>query len=341
MVKIRNVFGDRYSGQQGQAGVYANWKGIQYRRSYVIPANPRTTKQQTIRGYFAAAVDEFHNWLTYAKQAYNYLAATLRMSGYNLWVSRYVASQAAGLPAPTRPRYGLKQFGTSKTTVTDEALPGTGKGPHTLDHKPIVVKSLKGYSPAGGNPAMGAYVDIDRGLVRIVTNITNKLVIAYTAGGRVVDYELLDSDGVTASEASPAQYEVTFWPIDLGSVKIYDTTATQAEDLDAADQIESMEIDLRNGKVYIDKTSPDAAGTVDYEYYVGLGDVRMLVTKADTSFKTWLGYSDNDGFLFLAQTIEDENYDVTMEKGGYQTIIWANRACSKVTEDEFILMTAV
>ncbi|GAI60341.1 unnamed protein product [marine sediment metagenome] len=51
MVKIINIFGDVYSGQAGKAGVFAKWKGRQYRRKYVIPANPKTTMQLLVRGY--------------------------------------------------------------------------------------------------------------------------------------------------------------------------------------------------------------------------------------------------------------------------------------------------
>lgn len=44
-------FGAR--GQIGKAMVTANWRGIDYARQYVIPANPRTTAQQANRGRFA------------------------------------------------------------------------------------------------------------------------------------------------------------------------------------------------------------------------------------------------------------------------------------------------
>ena len=41
------------SGQIGKAMVVASWKGIDYARQYVVPANPRTTAQQTNRTRFA------------------------------------------------------------------------------------------------------------------------------------------------------------------------------------------------------------------------------------------------------------------------------------------------
>lgn len=40
------------SGQIGNAQVYGSWRGVQYARRYVVPANPRTTAQQETRGVF-------------------------------------------------------------------------------------------------------------------------------------------------------------------------------------------------------------------------------------------------------------------------------------------------
>ncbi len=41
-------------GQLGKTAVYASWKGIPYVRRYVIPANPRTTRQVVVRNLFKA-----------------------------------------------------------------------------------------------------------------------------------------------------------------------------------------------------------------------------------------------------------------------------------------------
>ncbi len=41
------------SGQIGKAMVAAKWRGVQYVREYVVPANPRTVAQQEIRTLFA------------------------------------------------------------------------------------------------------------------------------------------------------------------------------------------------------------------------------------------------------------------------------------------------
>jgi len=39
-------------GQLAKTAVYSSWKGIPYARRYVIPANPKTTRQQVTRNYF-------------------------------------------------------------------------------------------------------------------------------------------------------------------------------------------------------------------------------------------------------------------------------------------------
>ncbi len=41
-------------GQLGKTAVYSTWKGIPYVRRYVIPANPRTTRQVVTRNLFKA-----------------------------------------------------------------------------------------------------------------------------------------------------------------------------------------------------------------------------------------------------------------------------------------------
>jgi len=40
------------AGQLGKALVYADWKGIPYARTYVIPENPNSANQQEVRGIF-------------------------------------------------------------------------------------------------------------------------------------------------------------------------------------------------------------------------------------------------------------------------------------------------
>ncbi len=48
------------SGAIGKTIVYFGWKGLDVAREYVIPANPKTTAQNTQRGYIIAAVAAIH-----------------------------------------------------------------------------------------------------------------------------------------------------------------------------------------------------------------------------------------------------------------------------------------
>jgi len=48
------------SGALGKALVFFGWKGLDVVREYVIPANPKTTAQNTQRGYLTAAVAMIH-----------------------------------------------------------------------------------------------------------------------------------------------------------------------------------------------------------------------------------------------------------------------------------------
>ncbi len=90
MVKITNVFGDSYSGTVAKTGVYSKWHGIQYRRKHVIPHNPRTTKQTTVRMNFANAVSHWRTaFNSLDKLAYKFLASGKAMSGFNLFVERW------------------------------------------------------------------------------------------------------------------------------------------------------------------------------------------------------------------------------------------------------------
>jgi len=89
MAKVKGpLFSLSASGQIAKTLVFGDWKGIDIVRKYVIPANPNTAAQQTQRGYFGAAVDEWHTdgfsaidvaaWNLYA------LAQKVAASGFNM-----------------------------------------------------------------------------------------------------------------------------------------------------------------------------------------------------------------------------------------------------------------
>jgi len=87
-------------GQLAETLVYFPWKGIECVRTYVIPANPNTADQQTQRGYFTNAIDDWHDVPLDADDvtAWNRAASALTrpMSGFNAFVSAHVDLQVAG-----------------------------------------------------------------------------------------------------------------------------------------------------------------------------------------------------------------------------------------------------
>lgn len=93
-MKIKNVFGNEYSGTIGDCITASVWKGIRYIRKWFKPTNPRTGLQVDQRELFTQAVDEWQNLSALQKEAYDRVA--VKMSGYNLYVKRFVEDALAG-----------------------------------------------------------------------------------------------------------------------------------------------------------------------------------------------------------------------------------------------------
>ncbi len=93
------LFSISASGALAKTLVYGAWKGIDYVRQYVIPANPKTEDQQEQRGFFTTAIDAWHvdgytkddvtAWNLYA------LAQKIAASGFNMFVKLYVLAKVA------------------------------------------------------------------------------------------------------------------------------------------------------------------------------------------------------------------------------------------------------
>jgi len=79
------LFSFNASGKLANALVYFGWKGLDCVRSYVIPANPKPTAQNTQRGYVTAAVTAIHVAQGLAADAW----ASLDSMAYALWGSCY------------------------------------------------------------------------------------------------------------------------------------------------------------------------------------------------------------------------------------------------------------
>ncbi|MBA7524656.1 hypothetical protein ES705_16797 [subsurface metagenome] len=100
MAKVKApLFSLSASGALAKTLVYADWKGIDYVRQYVIPANPKTADQQEQRGFFSAAIDAWHidgyteddvtAWNLYA------LVQKIAASGFNMFVKLKVLAAVA------------------------------------------------------------------------------------------------------------------------------------------------------------------------------------------------------------------------------------------------------
>ena len=73
------------AGKLADTLVFFPWKGINAVREYVIPSNPKTTKQVTQRGYVAAAVAALH--AAQADATHPLVAADVL--AYALWANQY------------------------------------------------------------------------------------------------------------------------------------------------------------------------------------------------------------------------------------------------------------
>ena len=148
MAKVKGpLFSLSAHGQIAKTLVYMDWKGIDDVREYVIPANPKTAGQQTQRGYFSAAVEDWHTdgftaldvaaWNLYA------LAQKVAASGLNMLVKlkvnaaveaetwRKLVDITIGTPAAATCDVTIAEatehvsslfYGTSKTSMFNEVV---------------------------------------------------------------------------------------------------------------------------------------------------------------------------------------------------------------------------
>jgi len=93
-MKIKNIFGNEYSGTIGNCVTASVWKGIRYIRKWFKPTNPKTELQIDQRELFNQAVDSWQTLSMLQKEAYD--RAALRMTGFNLYVKRYIKDALAG-----------------------------------------------------------------------------------------------------------------------------------------------------------------------------------------------------------------------------------------------------
>ena len=102
--KIRNIFGNRYSGAMGEDMVAASWHAHDYLRTYSPPKKPPSERQKHERAIYRRAVQAWGTLSDRQKEFYRRIADG--MSGYNVFVGRYIKAVLAGsepeVPIPLR-----------------------------------------------------------------------------------------------------------------------------------------------------------------------------------------------------------------------------------------------
>jgi len=336
MVKVTNIFGDEYSGAVGQAGVFAKWKGIQYRRKWAKPANPNTSKQQAVRTDFTNAVNEWHNLNNMQQNAFNNLAAGKGESGFNLLVQRW--QKNTDTTRTVRPSYGMKIVGSVLTYQAAEAVGAVAEKTLTLGAGKII--SIDDATPSAtvagaivdDTVATGAkaFVDLEMGQVRIVTGATNKYWVSYKYGGNQIDHEDIGSGTATK--------KLAHFPVDYGTVVIQDSATLPTDYTTGA--VQAAEVDIVAGKLKSTNGSFTATSTVKYTTVTYLADAKVEVQKANSSFVAFRGYTDSKGRVKLGLTAQDENYDVDVTKTGYQAKSTVAQAASAASKNESIILSA-
>ncbi len=87
---IAPLFGFSARGKLDKSLIYSSWKGINYVKKYVTPANPKTPAQVAHRNLFSQAVSSWKSLADDEKSAWNNAAKGKPLSGFNLYVQSYI-----------------------------------------------------------------------------------------------------------------------------------------------------------------------------------------------------------------------------------------------------------
>jgi len=251
------------------------------------------------------------------------------------------------------PSYGIKQIGAGdKTPVSAEAT--FDNTPKKTSHAPVVIGSFLP-AAADGQLIVDCIVNADMGDVLIPVDITtvdghtaggetvaalDQLVISYESRGRTITREVLATADTTKFPAITDiddALRTAYRPVDLTSVKIeiYD------ESLETYTEIDSVTILNSTGEVNANKTgAAHAAEDCAYDYYTAIEDAKLEIVKADTSFITWRDYSDENGYIPVAQTVFDQDYDLELSAPAKDPVIRAAQGAVEASKHEYIGMTA-
>jgi hypothetical protein len=85
------------SGTFGDIIVFSKWKGINYARQRVIPENPQTASQTSVRGTLTAGVSVWQDDASVpdaSKSAWEASAAGMAMSGFNRYMHFFIITNS-------------------------------------------------------------------------------------------------------------------------------------------------------------------------------------------------------------------------------------------------------
>lgn len=94
------------SGTLGDVITYSTWKGLPYVRSRVIPANPQTDAQVSIRDTLTAGVSSWRDDASVpetSRTSWEFYASGTGMSGFNRYIKQFIEANTQHEPPWTVP----------------------------------------------------------------------------------------------------------------------------------------------------------------------------------------------------------------------------------------------
>lgn len=326
MVKVTNDFGDRYSGKVGESGVFASIWGIQYRRRYVKPSNPNTPAQQKVRNSFTNGVDKWHAFNAIQAQAYTPMASGLKMSGYNLFLSRWQKMTTVEKADYVAPIDCIKQVASGPALEDQTVNFGEDTREATTDGE-LIVRDTPVFTKGSSSLDPTAFVDIKRGKITFIKAALSAVTISYTSGGLTVTDEAV---AVTASEG------------DIVELKNFDIDYKSVVLKVGGSEVDAIEVDVNAGKFWVTKSTTFTSGSsVTYDEYEPLSDANIKMQKVNTNFNTLNEYTNFFGEARFAQTTEDGNRDINYIEPDHLTIVQGNVTPANACADELIVMTPI
>lgn len=254
------------------------------------------------------------------------MATGLKMSGYNLFLSRWQKMTPGEQASYVEPIACIKQISDGAITedqsdnfTADTQELVTGGGTIVRD-SPVFTKGSSSLDPT-------AFVDIIRGKITFIKAAASAVTISYTSGGLTV------TDEAVAETADPGDVvELENWDIDYKSVVLKV----------GGSEVDAIEVDVNAGKFYVTKSTTFTSGaSVTYDEFTPLMDANVKMEKVNTNFSTLNAYSDANGEIRFAQTTEDGNRDINYIEPDHLTIIQANVSIANACKDELIEMVAL